>query len=253
MNIDISAYRASIGSYYFKYNRASKSGTKYKLASIDSIKTTYKYQFHKSVSYKYLSYKIVVLFIIFMPIVSLIHSSYLRLTTASRSELFNSYHYGNHFLYNNERSRNNIFCSNLSKLLRNENYESWKLSYNFTHISNFQSKYTYGNRQQKGITLCHWNKSNAKMKNRMFEIKHLILEHRPTILGISEANINISEDMNNFSISDYQIFLGPVSSIGVIRLAVYVHNSIKATVRQDLFCQDLNSIWLEVSIRKGKK
>ena len=99
------------------------------------------------------------------------------------------------------------------------------MPYIFTQISNFQSKYTNGNRQQKGMTLCHWNKSNAKLKNRMFEVKSLIEEHRPKLLGISEANVEIGEDVSIFNLSDYQIFYGPSSPSGIIRLVVYVCTS----------------------------
>ena len=75
--------------------------------------------------------------------------------------------------------------------------------YMFSNISNFQSKYLYGNRNKSGLRICHWNKSNAAMTSRLSEIRNIISVHRPHLLGISEANIYCNQDKNIFNISGF--------------------------------------------------
>ena len=60
MNIDISLYRASIGSFYLKYRSANISKIKYKFLP-NSVKTSY-----KTKSYKYNSYRVI--FIVLGPL-----------------------------------------------------------------------------------------------------------------------------------------------------------------------------------------
>ena len=84
-------------------------------------------------------------------------------------------------------------------------------------MTNFYARYTYGNRSQSGLKICHWNKSNSKMHSRMTEIKEIVSSHRPHLLGISEANIHKNQDMKVYSIPDYRFHLGPPSQTGIIR------------------------------------
>ena len=114
-------------------------------------------------------------------------------------------------------------------------------------------KYVNGNRNRNGIKIGHYNKGHSMMQSRMFEIKDLVSTHQPHILGISEANIKRNEDLNTFSIDDYNLYVGPSSLNGIIRIAVYIHKSTAAKLRPDLMSQNLHSIWLEVSIKNSKK
>ena len=77
------------------------------------------------------------------------------------------------------------------------------------------------------------------MLSRMTEIRQIMTTHCPLILGISEANIKSTDDINIYSIKDYRIFLAPASLSGVIRLVVYVHNDIVVMPRDDLMSPDL--------------
>ena len=56
--------------------------------------------------------------------------------------------------------------------------------------SNFYARYTYGNRNNRGIKLSHWNAGNAYLENKTNEIETLISDHHPHLLGISEANLH---------------------------------------------------------------
>ena len=105
----------------------------------------------------------------------------------------------------------------------------------------------------KGLRICHWNKANSAMLSKLSEIKNIISTHKPHCLGISEANININQDINIFNIADYRILLGPPSSNGIIRLVVYIHKDLNVKIRPDLMSHDLNSIWFEAGLRNQKK
>ena len=129
-----------------------------------------------------------------------------------------------------------------------------KYFYKYTNISNFQSKYLYGNRDHKGMRICHWNKSNSSMGSRLPEIKNIISMHLPHIFGVSEANINTkTQDKTVYSISDYNMLYGPISQNGIIRLVVYIHKEITFKSCPDLMSPDLNSIWFEAGFKNKKR
>ena len=125
--------------------------------------------------------------------------------------------------------------------------------YKYSMITNFQSKYKYGNKSSKGIRISHWNKGHSLMCSRLAEVKNIISVHRPHIFGVSEANFNSNQDLRQISISDYSILLGPVSKNGLICLLLYVHKDVVFKVRNDLTDQDLCSIWLEAGLKIRKR
>ena len=59
----------------------------------------------------------------------------------------------------------------------------------YSIVTNFQSRYTNGNRRASGIKIAHWNKGNSHLINKLAEIKTLVGQHHPHILGVSEANL----------------------------------------------------------------
>ena len=102
--------------------------------------------------------------------------------------------------------------------------------------------------------MCHWNKSNSAMSTKMPEIKNLISIHRPHLLGISEVNFDTNiHDQSSISISDYMLYLGPKSSNGIIRLAVYIHKDVKVKLRKDLISPEFNALWFEANLPNQKR
>ena len=73
----------------------------------------------------------------------------------------------------------------------------------FSMISNFQSRYTNGNRKANGIKISHWNKGPGHLHSKMPEIKNIIKGLHPHILGLSEANLKQSHDQKLVQIEDY--------------------------------------------------
>ena len=53
-----------------------------------------------------------------------------------------------------------------------------------------------GNRGQRGrgITCLHWNKGPSLLTNKQADIKSIIADHKPHILGLGEANLKNGQD-----------------------------------------------------------
>ena len=104
-------------------------------------------------------------------------------------------------------------------------------------VTNFQSRYTNGNRSSKGITICHWNKGGSFLINKMPEIKNIIAQHHPQILGVSEANLLDVHDASLAAVQDYNLHVCPTinnPSLRTSRIVVYTHKDIVAKLRPDL-------------------
>ena len=126
----------------------------------------------------------------------------------------------------------------------------------FTMVTNFQSRYTNGNRKGKGIKIGHWNKGGSFLINKMPDIKTIIGQHHPHILGISEANLLAVHNENLAAVQDYNLHVCPTRenpALRTSRIVVYTHKDIVAKLRPDLMCDRYSSIWLEVGLPKHKK
>ena len=126
----------------------------------------------------------------------------------------------------------------------------------FSMVTNFQSRYTIGNRKNRGIKISHWNKGGSFLINRMTEIKNVIAQHQPQILGISEANLLNVHDPCLAAIQDYNLHVCPTISNPTLRksrIVVYTHKNIIAKLRPDLMSDMYSSIWLEVGLPNHKR
>ena len=126
----------------------------------------------------------------------------------------------------------------------------------FSMISNFKSRYLYGNKKTGGIRISHWNKGPGHLHTKLPEIKNIIDGLHPHVLGISESNLNINQDQNLSHIQDYNLHICPTRNnpdLKTSRVVVYTHKSLVVKVRTDLMCDTYSSIWLEVGLPKHKK
>ena len=129
-------------------------------------------------------------------------------------------------------------------------------SYAYNTISNFQSRYTNGNRKSAGIRIGHWNKGPGHLKTKMPEIKNIINDIHPHLLGISEANLGANHDKNLTQLEEYTLHTCPTlenPALHTSRVVVYTHRSLVVKVRADLMCDTYSSIWLEVGLPRHKK
>ena len=253
MNIDIATYRASIGSFYFNKNVQIKVGTKYKIPSNISRGSTYKSNTYKyttnfstTAAYKFL---IVCLFILLSggglcPSSSSVHSFHENISRGPYQSKI--------YLYQTKKENINQYIYNTFIYSRSEQFKS-DIKYSYSSISNFQARYKYGNKKKQGLRLCHWNKSNSSLLKKMPEIRNIVSQYRPHLLGISEANCHKNQDTSLFSIKDYKTFLGLPSNNGMIRILLYVHKDISVNVCPDLMSPDLSSIWVEAGFKHNKK
>ena len=76
----------------------------------------------------------------------------------------------------------------------------------FKMVTNFQSRYLYGNRKNQGIKICHWNKGGSHLKNKMPEIRNIVSGLHPHIFGLSEANLHQTHDQTLVSPSPTHTF-----------------------------------------------
>ena len=128
--------------------------------------------------------------------------------------------------------------------------------YSFSNLDNKFSKYTNGNRKQRGIRIYHFNKGNAHLCNRIHEIENIISTHRPHILGLSEANVFSHHDLSDVQIENYKLFNSKSltnPNLNVSRLCVYIHDSLVGKLREDLMDDKFSSIWLEVGLPHKRK
>ena len=90
----------------------------------------------------------------------------------------------------------------------------------------------------------------------MPEIKNIISQHHPHILGVSEANLLADHDVSLVAIQEYNLHVCPTISnpnLKSSRIVVYTHKDIVAKLRPDLMCDRYSSIWLEVGLPHHKK
>ena len=122
--------------------------------------------------------------------------------------------------------------------------------------ANFLAKYTYGNRDKRGIKLSHWNAGGAHLENKVLELERVVGDFHPHFFGISEANLFQHHCLNNCLLEGYDLIVSKTLNnplLGVSRVVVYKHDSLVAKVRDDLMSDDFSSIWLEVGFPNKSK
>ena len=126
----------------------------------------------------------------------------------------------------------------------------------YSMVSNFQSRYLYGNRKNQGIKICHWNKGGSYLQNKMPELRNIVSGLHPHIFGVSEANLFQHHDQALVQLEDYDLHLPQTLSnpnLKTSRVVTYTHKSIITKPRHDLMSNTISSIWLEVGMPRHKK
>ena len=120
--------------------------------------------------------------------------------------------------------------------------------------SNFLAKYVNGNRT-KGIYNAHLN--IRSLNNKINEVKNLIKQHKPNILGLSECELRKVDniyDEKKLKIPGYALlFPKSWSSQGFARVVVYVKDSLEYEQLHDLENEQVQSVWLRGGYKNGKK
>ena len=80
-------------------------------------------------------------------------------------------------------------------------------SVNVAKIISNKEMHIYNGNREKCIKIAHWNKGNSLLVTKMSEIRSIADQHKPVIIGISEANF--SEDYDEeFSPNSKLQFIG---------------------------------------------
>ena len=92
--------------------------------------------------------------------------------------------------------------------------------------------------------------------NKHNDIEALISEHRPQVLGLSEANLHRRHDLRDVQHDDYDLHISSTihnPMLRVARVVVYTHQSLKVVRKRDLENYSISSVWLECGLPRQKK
>ena len=229
MGIELNQYRASIGSFNSISSNHSPG------------------QERNNPTERKLSYKIIpLILVVFIPIII---GSYAAFNNCDE------YQYKTETNLQ-EADLSGLVTADYSTSFLIQNFLNVLAASSFSMISNFQSRYTNGNRRTQGIKICHWNKGGSHLHNKMAEIRQIVSGIHPHILGVSEANFLPLHDQAQVQITDYNLHLPLTLSNKnnkYCRIVTYTHKSLVAKLRPDLMSDTCSSIWLEVGMPRHKK
>ena len=106
-------------------------------------------------------------------------------------------------------------------------------------------------RRGRGINCVYWNKGPSYLKNKMLDIRGIVEEHKPHILGLGEANVHHGHDLGDLQLDDYSLHLDSSINnheLGIARVAVYTHDSLRVKRRDDLEDDEVSAVWLECGL-----
>ena len=118
---------------------------------------------------------------------------------------------------------------------------------------NKEAHVTNGNRGQRGrgITCVYWNKGPSFLVNKQLDINNIVESHKPHILGLGEANIRHDHDLEDLQLTGYSLHLDSCINnpqLGMARVAVYTHDSLRVKRRADLEDETVAAVWLECGL-----
>ena len=119
---------------------------------------------------------------------------------------------------------------------------------------NFWARYTYGNiRGVKGIKNIHFNIRSLRYK--VGEIKNLINQEHPQILGLSEVELRRENfDSSTLKVPGYDILFPKSWEVhGFARVVIYVKKTFKYEQVNDLEDDLIQSIWIKAGWKNSKR
>ena len=79
---------------------------------------------------------------------------------------------------------------------------------------------------------------------------------KPSVLGISEANLHYTTDLNTVQLPGYTLFTAKTlknPQLKMSRVVVYMSEGMSGKVREDLMSEEFSSIWIELSVPGNSK
>ena len=120
------------------------------------------------------------------------------------------------------------------------------------NTSNFRARYLHGN-INRGILNIHVNVGSLYKK--MVEVKNLVQQEKPHILGLSECELRKrNHDLNFLKIPGYELLLPRSWDVyGKARVVVYIKKSLEYEHLLQLEHEDIQSIWVRAGFKNTKK
>ena len=96
----------------------------------------------------------------------------------------------------------------------------------------------------------YWNKGPSFLVNKLADIKYIVEEHKPHVLGLGEANVRHDHSLEDLNIEGYSLYLDSAihTQIGMARVAVFTHTSLRVQRRTDLEDNIVPAVWLECGL-----
>ena len=60
------------------------------------------------------------------------------------------------------------------------------------------------NSKKNNLILMNWNKGNARIKNRINDLRYITSEHKPHVFALQEVNQIQEDDINLLHVPDYK-------------------------------------------------
>ena len=151
-----------------------------------------------------------------------------------------------------------LFFNLQSSKIRGEKYFKWSASPACSVILgkretwNFKARYLHGN-IKRGVVNMHIN--IRSLYNKMGEVKNLVKQEKPHILGISEAELKSSHhSISTLKLPGYDLLLPKSwSKFGKARIVVYIRKSLEYDHITDLEVEDVQSVWIRAGFKNSKK
>ena len=94
------------------------------------------------------------------------------------------------------------------------------------------------------------------MINKQLDIKDIVDRHKPHVLGLGEANVRHDHDLEDVQLPGYSLHLDSSINnpqLGMARVAVYTHESLRVKRRHDLEDDNVPAVWLECGLPGQKE
>ena len=126
----------------------------------------------------------------------------------------------------------------------------WSLA---ARIRNNLKRSTNGN-IHSNVNIIHWNSGNKKWVNKRNEISQILMDLKPDIMFVSEANIFVEDQDHEICIPGYELLTSnSLETLGYTRMAALIKDKINVEIQTQWMCQNVASIWLKLCKQGGKK
>ena len=121
-------------------------------------------------------------------------------------------------------------------------------------LRNRRMKAYNGNRMNV-LKLSHWNAGNSKWETKIIEIEALVLERKPDILFITEANMWSSLVDSQRDIVGYQLYFpqAMMDRHNYARIVLLAKDGIDIKIHNKLMHEDLSVIWISLCYLGNKR